>query len=416
MAAAEAQAREVLTKAKALAPHLPGLMAGHLRRASSPDISTIRPTEQEMPALLATAPDRPKLHSLLCWRRSLLVFAAILFAWGLFDRVALSPWTMRGVVIDPQEADFRESHPEAKEEDVQKAVDQAGEEFVKGIGSGNHFKLNLLLLWLPAVGAAVGFFLLIRALQAWADSRRTRRLTLLAWTANVAPYALVMILPLNELMSYGHLPTGAENTLKLMEAQAAVKTLLVSAVLVFLAPLLLGLALGALRGSLAARFFAPASAPAGWLTLCIASGAAVVWMFLTAVIAQTGMNGWAYLAVLFFAAAPLSVWKSWRALASPMSEADASTHIRSARLRLAICNGVGVLCLIILAKELKALELGTFFTMAASTMASILLAAVLATDWILVLLRRAHQTLKADSRPDGVAALEQLDRLEPGTP
>lgn len=416
MAAAEAQAREVLTKAKALAPHLPGLMAGHFRRASSPDISTIRPTAQEMPALLAKAADRPKLHSLLCWRRSLLVFAAILFAWGLFDRIVLQSWTFRGQMVESQETAMREQNPQAKPEEVEKAAEQAGDNVVKMIGSGNHSKLNLILIWLPAIGAIAGFCLLIRALQAWADSRRTRKLTLLAWAANVAPYAIMMILPLNELMSYGHLPAAAEGAAELLGAQTVVKSLLLAAVMVFLAPLILGLALGALRGSLAARFFAPASAPAGWLTLCIASGAAVAWLFLTAVIAQTGMNGWAYLAMLFFAAAPISVWKSWRVLASPMSEADASTHIRSARLRLAICNGIGVLCLIILAKELKVLDFGTLLSMAASTVASILLAAVLATDWILFFLRRAHQTLKEDSRPDGAAALEQLERLEPGTP
>jgi len=199
------------------------------------------------------------------------------------------------------------------------------------------------------------------------------------------------------------------------QAELAVKTMqdglsvaIAMGVLVAFGPRVIGLFPGLIRSCLTLKTLLPESSAPGWVALIIAPFYAVFFAVVLIASIQADYSWMLSMSALFFTISPLFVILRWRRVASPMTQQQAHSAIRSTRRLSGVFAALGVIffgILMITQIAVEAIDTMTAVTSLLAVLANILLVTVVMSDLMLGMLHRAFEETTAFQTGDMHAAL-----------
>lgn len=379
------------------------------------DFALIKPEPHEQPAVAAHP---PRMAALIVWRRALL-FMACVFSVVLLIKSCFDPHTWRTMTMEQTMEGLEKSNPALTAEQRKTQANTEVDSMVEGFGATNIKVVDALFIgsWITQIASA-GF--LILAAMRWRDWRKSRLLALLGVAVMLVPLLLAMVFPWASLMDFSHIEkqlAGAEGATPEMIKQQMLITRLgfqggMAVVLLASAlPFFYGLFNGVLRATLAAKTLIPASIVCGWSSLLLAITICVPWFAVLSVADQFQADALVIIGILCLLAAPLSLVLKSRRLGAPLTPEEASPVVKRARLIFTGLNLAGVLLLVAYASEKDWISASEVITGVLQYLFNLMLVTVVAVDWLVFLLDRAHRKLTGDAQPE--ESLRQLGEVLP---
>lgn len=383
------------------------------KRFAAGDFARITPESHEQPLVAAC---RPRMASLMVWRRALLVLACLLTG-VFFIKSCFDPHTFRGQIEKGQiegqiklipntaSADVRAEEIKRIKAEAKTQTDQMVEQF----GESNVGIINALMigLWLSVLASLV---FQVLAARAWADWRRSRKLALIAAGLVLVPQLLAMLIPWGALMDFKHLE--AQGAQQMTAMKTGIQLMVLIAVLMTALPFFYGLFNGVLRASLSTKTLVPASIVCGWGSMLLAVTIAVPWFIIMSIVDQMQADALIVLGVVCLLAAPLSIVLKARRLGMPLTSEEASAVVSKAKKLLTGLNAGGMLLLLYYLSEKDFIGTSDVISLVLHYFGNLMLISVVAVDLLVLLLDRAHRKLAADTAPD--EPLRQLGEVLPG--
>ncbi len=349
---------------------VPNLMAGHgfmelvkisLRRAFRVQIRNDEVLKEERDTLAAAGIREPEAQAFLAWRRSVLLVVGC----------ALVPLVIFHLV-----------------------------ELLQGDKPGAVTALHALPLLAEAALCGIAFW----QLGQWTAWQRQRRLIAICFAGFVLAPFVVYLVPADMLYD------------DRLGGEMGVFTALLAALT--LAPKVIALLPGTVRGAQVAKLLFPGSAAPGWLIVATAPVCAVLVFVMLVVPYQASGSGWFLVAIGGLIAAQVLVARAGLALARPQNDDQAAATINRARTPY-LAALVGGAVFVVIAFAMLPDELGlhatTLINLVLAFATTILAATLVATDGLLVTLDRARgdtvtRTLAEDADEQLAAFVESTTR------
>jgi hypothetical protein len=389
------------------------------RRFATADFALIHPGPGEQAAV---AGHTPRMASLIVWRRALLFMAAVLSV-ILAIKSCFDSHTYVALNMEQQLEAVEKNNPLMSPEERRKQAQATVDQEVKAVGEANVAVMDTLLVgsWLTIIASAV---FLVLAARAWRDWKSSRKFALIAVAVVLLPQLLALLFPWASLMDFSHLErqfaaqgmAPAEAALQLRFARLGFQSTMAVALLATALPFIYSLFNGVLRATLTAKTLIPASIVCGWSTLLLAITIAVPWFCVLSIVDQFQLDALIILGVLCLLAAPLSLVLKCRRLGAALLPAEASPVVKRARLIFSGLNIFGALMIVAYLLDKDMMEAETLVSAVLQYFAQLMLITVVAVDWLVFLLERAHRKLVGNESLD--ESLQQLGEvLHPaGTP
>ncbi len=354
-----------------------------LRRLRRGDLHVERATDAERAVLAASSPpvSDPLAQDYAAWRRSLLAVAAIVL-WALVLCEAIG---------------FSSTRAELE------SAGEAGRGAANTIGDANLETIDGLR-WLIIGSLAVGTIYVTLAARRWARPAASRVAAIVGFLVIfLSPFVLATI-PVQEVLN---LPTGeAERGLTLLVAKG-----MGLYYVVLIAPRVFALFPGIIRSALSLKTVLPESPMPGWTAMFTAPLFATILFVIFAVVNQIFGNVILVLAIASVLLGMVVIVVRGRRLVPPLEPDVMSRELAALRLRYWSCIAAASVFFLIFAIDAKA----PFFEIVKivlSLLGNVVLMTVVASDFLLGIVRKGHDQTRMLLEGDSAAPLAQrLDSL-----
>ena len=241
----------------------------------------------------------------------------------------------------------------------------------------------------------------IMAARQWTDVKRSRRLAWIGWLAVFIGPFFALILPIPSLMSNNYGIGGAIFNYQGVTVDLAPARLGMFSVfgmlfaLVSLAPHVLSVFPGILRACITLRTLAPESPLPGWISMLVAPLYAMLFAIIVVVAAQSNHLILAA-GLAFIMGLPLLTLLNVPHLSRPMKPDEMNQLLEKYKNKQSVLQWAGIILILIASGEyLERLGVWRIITTTLELVASIFFMTMVASDFILGLMRVAHEQSKS---------------------
>ena len=358
---------------------VPQTITAFFRRIFWCDFRSERAVGWESRSLQRRGLAHPLVQAYAAWRWPLLAMAIpLLLFQGIWD-LATFTWSTASVKEIPE-----------------------GQRALEVIGTAS-FDLFDAFRLLGIISILIGAVMMAMAVGFWSRVRTSRTLALIGWLIMFAVPFLLAIFPHASLMNLEQLdaqnPQAASLVKKAMGMLFALMTALA------LGPRIFALLPGMIRSSLTLKTLLPESSATGWLTAIFAPLWAAFLLLALVVTNQFQVSLKLVFGLMFLLMAPLVFVIRARAIIRPCRAAELAKAVLWPRRIATLINLTGVVLLVWTFFEMGGV--GSVFAFVLGALANILVLSVVASDFMLPLLRWSFQSGQDFQSTDLRPALEQ---------
>lgn len=360
-----------------------------------------KPTTDEAVILGSLISERPAMAQWMLWRRALLALCLTALILGTVKAVFFEPHSMRNE-LHQQTMDNLDKDPASKDKsdaEKKKQADETVDQQVKVFGPGN-IRVFEVLSWVSILITLGSLFAVWQAEKSWANLAASKKWALWSLAFVAGPLIIFALIPMESMLDYSHLQPEEKTTVA-----SAFKILFAVMSVVTIAPLLLGVANGIVRGSLVSRNLVPAATLCGWVTLVVAGFLTIAWLLATAMVMQAAEGGVLLIAMLLILAGPLSLLIRWKTLCW---QSITPTVVSSLNLTFLGLSYAGIAFAFIYLLRNDLLQFNSVLTVMIHYAANLLLVLVVTVDLMLQFMRKAYPQLH-ENTPAAVAELSILE-------
>ncbi|MCA8951456.1 MAG: hypothetical protein KDE27_18255 [Planctomycetes bacterium] len=386
-------------------PSFPELAQRFVRRVTAADFQRERAADDERAELAAAAAavEPPLAQDYAAWRRAGLWLAAVLLSLaGVLSVIDYQSFgsALAEQALTSQGAEVTEAHLEQALKNVENAV-----------GAGNLELLDNLQMTILGSKLVVALFAVLAALR-WVRVRESRRMSLLAFVVALGVPLVLAAIPWTRFMDLEE-PARGLGLGQAAQIKAMLGLVLASAFAAMLIPKLFSVFPGILRSAMTLKTLLPESAIPGWAVIAFAPIYAVFLMILLSVINQMQASTVLTLGVGALVAAPVLYVVHAKDVVRGHSADEVTELIRKVRSKVLLCNGFGIILLVIYLFDLESVPVLTKLHMLIEGFGSVVLTMVVFSDMALPLLGlefRQSRELQGSSLAESLQArLGELD-------
>lgn len=399
----------------------------HVRRVIRGDFLTEKATDEERRVLASGS--RPITSSIAqdyaAWRKSVLwVAAAFMVVYAALEWTTYKPMDdtiqeetlvgMRAAARQQAEANGTEV-PTISMDEVRaqlKAIkEQRGIEDPKMLMAQTVLVNSDLMdgiIVTPKLAVLAGAVIMVLAARAWADPKKSRRLSRLAWLiVFLTPFAITFI-PITAMMDVEHIPEKFRP-----EVKKIIGPLFAMQVFIMIGPKAIALFPGVIRSSMSLKTLLPESATPGWVMSIMGPMYALFLVVIMSTVNQVYGDALLIGGILAFMAGSLIYALRAELMVRPHTPEETTSIVRGIRQKAAIANLIGVILLAIFIFRIPEFSFLTAVTFMAGVAATVLLLTIVATDFIVALMAKSFRQQQTFVGSDLEGQLDQrFDSLE----
>jgi hypothetical protein len=369
----------------------------HLRRVMRGDFLTEKATDEERRLLASKVKPitNPIAQDYAAWRKSVLwVAAAFMVIYALLEIA-----THKSVEDQAREATKLQLETQAKAQAREMGVepqaisdeqiDAGAKEFIRTQIGEENVELLDFITGAPKFAVMVGAVLIVIAARYWADPRKSKRYSRLAWlVVFLTPFG-VAFLPVTEMMDFSHLEQVP------MEQRGMVKkiigTLYALQVFIMIGPKAIALFPGIIRSSMSLKTLLPESPTPGWVMSIMGPMYALFLLVIISTINQAHGDFWLISGIISFIAGSLIYALRAERMARPHTPDEVSSIVRRIRRQAMWANVAGVVLVLIFIFNFEELEGLKAWAFIVGVVATVLLLTIVASDFIVALMSKGFR-------------------------
>lgn len=389
----------------------------HIRRVLRGDFLTERATDAER-ARLASGRypvTQPLAQDYAAWRKSVLWVAAVVMA----IYACLELGTLKTVDSTMEEQTYKVLREQAKahgvdlpsREDIRERLKQVrnaegatdAQILIPQTIMKNAELLDGIVI-IPKLAVVTGAFLMALAARSWADPRKSKKLSRLAWLiVFLTPFAITF-LPITSMMDLDHIPKEPKGLHE--QITKFVGPLFALQVFMMIGPKAIALFPGIIRSSMSLKTLLPESATPGWVMSIMGPMYALFLVVIMSTVNQVYGDILLIGGIMAFMVGSMIYALRAEKLVRPHTPEEVTSIVRNIRQQAAIANLVGAVLLGVFIFKIPELSFLDAFSFLAGVAATVLLLTIVASDFVVALMAKSFRQAQEFA---GSAMESQLD-------